>query len=240
MDGAFVRRIGAIADRPKAVEGAGERELRGSQAVDEVATPDPAGLLHRAQHRVDRAETAVDSLRGDRLAREHAMSLEHRETQGVQALGRGRRRRAVHERPATGGLGRTECGEAARPVGAPRAVGAPGSLPAQGTQRGERVVGDLAGPDQVPQRIEDVTIPATARRRVDLAIEGRPALGQVVADGVVPRAVGRSVPSGSPVGRRTSRPGRTSAIRPSSRPRLPRPTQATSPRAPSSSSNRGE
>ena len=45
--------------------------------------------------------------------------------------------------------------------------------------------------------------------------------------------------SGDPTGRTASRPGRTSAIRPSSRPRLPRPTHATSPSAPSSSSSRG-
>ena len=46
-------------------------------------------------------------------------------------------------------------------IGAParaRTVVLRRSLPAQGPQRRERVVGDLAGPDQVPQRIEHLAI----------------------------------------------------------------------------------
>ena len=42
-----------VAHGPQAVDRARQRELRGAQALHEVAAPDPARFLHGAQHRVD-------------------------------------------------------------------------------------------------------------------------------------------------------------------------------------------
>ena len=51
-----------------------------------------------------------------------------------------------------------------RPGRAAAIAAAAGPLPAQGTQRRERVVRDLAGPHQVPQRVEDLAVRAAAGR----------------------------------------------------------------------------
>ncbi len=81
--------------------------------------------------------------------------------------------------------------------GGPRAVSRPGrgrrapaaaaarALPAQGAQRRDRVVGDLAGPDQVPQRIQDLAVGAAPGCRRQRPVEARPALAEVLADPVV-------------------------------------------------------
>ena len=62
-------------------------------------------------------------------------------------------------------------------------------LPAQRPQRRERVVRDLAGPDEVPQRVEDLAVrTAAARRREQLAVERGAARGEVLADRVVAAA----------------------------------------------------
>ena len=66
----------------------GQRELRRTEAVDEVAAPDPAGVLERPQDRVDRAEPAVDPLGRDRLAGQHAVALEQGQRLGVEPLRR--------------------------------------------------------------------------------------------------------------------------------------------------------
>ena len=115
------------------------------------------------------------------------------------------------------------------------AAGVPGRpLPAQGPQRGERVVRDLAGPDEVPQRVEHLAVasrhrtPRRARGRTRRPAAPRCARGSPRGGD---RPGGGPSSGGRPAGR-ASRPGRYSAIRPSSRPRLPRPTQATSPIAP--------
>ena len=107
------RPLRCVPDRPQPVERACERELRGAQPVDEVAAPDPAGILERAQHRVDGAEAALEAFRRDRLAGEHAMALEHRDRLGVEAFRRGERRRRLDERPPAGGLRRAQRGEPA-------------------------------------------------------------------------------------------------------------------------------
>ena len=145
----------------------GQRELGRAEPVDEVAAPDPAGLLQRPQDRVDGGEPAVDPLGRDRLAGQDAVPLEQGEALGVEPLPwrrlRHRDRVGCDERPAAGRLGRPERGQPAR-AAARRRRAARGPLPAQGAQRRERVVRDLAGPDQVPQRVEHLAVrgPAAA------------------------------------------------------------------------------
>ena len=99
------------------------------------------------------------------------------------------------QRPAASGG--PEGGEPAGPADGPPGAAA-GPLPAQGAQRRERVVGDLAGPDEVPQRVEDLAVRVPAGGREELAVERRAARRQVLADGDVARlgrwldAVGRA------------------------------------------------
>ena len=219
----------------------GQRELGRPEPVDEVAAPDAAGVLHRPEDRVDGREPAVDPFGGDRLAGQDAVALEQGQAQGVEPLGRSGDGSGVRrdERPAAGGLGRAQGGEPAGPADGPPGAAA-GPLPAQGPQRRERVVGDLAGPDEVPQRVEDLAVRVPAGRREELAVERGAARRQVLADGDVARfgsaarrrrACRSAAGSRDPAGRARSgrRRGRGS----------PAPPRPTSPSAPSSSSSRG-
>ena len=178
-------RVRRLADGAQPVERARERELGGTESVHEVAAPDAAGLLEGAEHGVHRAEPALDPLADHCLAGEHAVPFEQGKALGVEPLRRGRGGR-FHERPPTCRLGRAERGQAARPL--PRVPTGP--LPAQRTQGREGVVRDLAGPHEVPQRVEHLAVGAAAGGRVDLAVERGAAAGQVLADRVVARAGG--------------------------------------------------
>ena len=119
MDRTSAQRVRGIAHRAKSVERTGQCELRRPEAIDEVAAPDPTGILHGPQDWVDGAEAAVNAVGGDGLAGHHPVALEQGKAEGVEALGgRDRRGRAGlrgDERPASGGLGRPERGEPARP-----------------------------------------------------------------------------------------------------------------------------
>src|ERR671935_88926 len=87
----FVRSLGRrLAELAEPVDRAGEGELRGAEPLDEVPAPSGAGLLHRAQHRVDARVPARDTLGEHRLARHHAVALEELERAGVGDLGRAR------------------------------------------------------------------------------------------------------------------------------------------------------
>ncbi len=107
----------------------------------------------------------------------------------MDALGSGHGRRLVRQlvlghagqRPAAGRLGRSERGQ---PSG-PRPAVLRRALPAQRPERREGVVGDLAGPDEVPQRVEDLAVRPPAGGGVQLAVERRPAPLQVGADPLV-------------------------------------------------------
>ena len=140
-------------------------------------------------------------------------------------------RRLPDERPATGRLGRAEAVSRPgrrRPAGAAAA----GPLPAQRPERRERVVGDLAGPDQVPQGVEHLPVRAAAGRREQLAVERGAAPAEVLADGLVAglarRAhavggAGRSERARDPAGRgRSGRRRGRGCPRP---PRRPRPAR---------------
>ena len=168
MDPGPNRVLGALADRAQPVDRARERELGRPESVHEVAAADPSGFLHRPQHGVDRAEPTDHALSGDGFAGQHAMSFEEGERQGMSALGRGRKSgRGPDQRPAAGGLRRPEAGQPTRtPTGL-----APGSRPAQRPEWREGVVGHLAGPDQVPQRVEHLAIRPAAGSEVDLPVE---------------------------------------------------------------------
>src|SRR6185369_2957405 len=60
-------RARALAKVAKPVHGAGQRELRGTESVDEVAAPDAALLLQRLEDAVDGRETAWNTFRQDGL-----------------------------------------------------------------------------------------------------------------------------------------------------------------------------
>ncbi len=203
MDDGIPWPVRRLADRPQSIEGTRQGELRGPEALDEIAAPDPAGILHRAQDRVDGTEPARDAFGGHGLAGHDAMPLEQGETLGMEPLGRrdgrngqtaGRNGRIArrhgplgqNQRPAAGGF-RWPKGRQATRSRATRLRATPGPLPAQGPQRRERVIGDLARPDEIPQGIEHLAIRRAARGREQFAIERRPARPQVLADRDVAR-----------------------------------------------------
>ena len=141
----------------------------------------------------------------------------------VDALGRRRGRRPAPSSTRSAVAGRV----APRPATSgrpPRAARAPsagpgrgrrsfaGPLPAQGAQRRERVVRDLAGPHEVPQRVEHLAVrpaagrPRTARGRSDAPRRGE--VGRGSPRGADRRA-GRTPLRAGPVGREAARgPGR--------------------------------
>ncbi len=75
-----------LAHRPEAVDGAGQRELRGPEPLDEVAAPNPPRILERAQHRVDTREPANHVLSRDRVPDQDAVSVEEAERCRVHPL----------------------------------------------------------------------------------------------------------------------------------------------------------
>ena len=121
MNGTRGQRVGRLAYGPQPVEGARQGELRGTEPIDEVAAPDPAGILHRAEDRVDGAEATLDALGRDGLAGQDAVALEEREALRVEPFGRVRRRDLGRdEGPAPGRLGWPECRQAAPATVPPR------------------------------------------------------------------------------------------------------------------------
>ena len=112
-----------LAERPQPLDRAGEGELGRAETVDEVAAPDPAGLLQGAEHGIDRREPAVDALAGHAVAGHDPLAIEQRERRGVDPFrrrARRRRRRATSVRrppadPArSGGPGRRRTSRADR------------------------------------------------------------------------------------------------------------------------------
>lgn len=88
---------GASAYERGAYDGSGQRELRGAEALDDVAAAHAPGVLERAQHRVGRGEAAGHALGGDGAAGEHAVpGQQHLDVRGRAQRGvgddRGRRR----------------------------------------------------------------------------------------------------------------------------------------------------
>ena len=92
---------------------------------------------------------------------------------------------ALHERPPSGRFRRAELQPSRTRTPLPR-----GPPPAQRPQRREGVVRDFACPHQIPERVEDLALPGAARGRGKLAVEGRAALPQPLAQTVVDIARG--------------------------------------------------
>ncbi len=91
-----------------------------------------------------------------------------RRADGRQATGTGAA--AGPRRGASGGLA------TAPPAAAPSAAGQ------EGPQRGQRVVGDLAGPHEVPQRGEELGVRSTRRRAAELVPERGAVTAEVLPD----------------------------------------------------------
>ena len=143
-----------VASRAQALVGPGERELRAAAPLDEVAAPHAALVLQRLEHVVDGGEAAGDALGVRRLARDDAVAIEQRRARGPRG-GRCRagvapaRQRAATSVPRSR---RDRCAARARGAGAAAADALAGEGARAAAERLERVVGDLAGPDHLPER----------------------------------------------------------------------------------------
>ena len=133
----------------QALDRAAERELRAAEALDEVAAAARAERLERTQLGVDRAVAAGDALAADGVARDDPLPLEQqlreRPPVGLGAGEEGARR--ATSGPASRSRARADAREAARAPVRPRRL-----VPPLGAQRRPRVVRDLAGPDEPPER----------------------------------------------------------------------------------------
>src|SRR5439155_9394778 len=132
-------------------------ELRAAQALDEVAAPADPERLQVAERVVEHRETPRDALGQDLLAGDDAVALEQELGQraalgarlGARAEDRARQRpAALHRRLG----GRAPGAEAPAPR-ALRGAARAGERQARRAQRRIRVVGDLAGPHEVPERL---------------------------------------------------------------------------------------
>ena len=114
------------------------------------------------------------------------MTLEQRARGCVKPLGGARLGGAEigDERPAAARPGLGQLGEARPPALATA------WWRAQQAQGREGVVGDLAGPDQVPERVQDHVLVSPTGGGVEVAEEARAAAGQVLADALVDFALG--------------------------------------------------
>ena len=263
-----LRRIGGRRARPaaarsacdassgaRAPRAAGRRrragELRRAEPGDEVAAPHLAALLEHLEHAVHRGEPADDALGEHRLAGDDAVALEQlqRPRRGPPRwrVGRGSSSGATRlQRPApAGGPMRSEprrapARRARRRGRCGGAAGAPRRSDDRARSGAERVVGDLAGPHQVPQRGR------AARRRSGRSTPARswpqklappPAEHGRGSRRGARRRAGRPAPSPAPAAASWS--AKQSRTRPSLEPIAPAPTHTTSPDVHSSSSSAG-
>ncbi len=70
------RDVPLFARRPQEIDGAWLRELRRTEAGDEVAAAHPAGFFHAPQHRIERAEAAGDLFDGGDFSSDDAVTRE--------------------------------------------------------------------------------------------------------------------------------------------------------------------
>src|SRR5713226_3027023 len=64
-----------FAEIPQPIDGSRQSKLRAAQPFHEIAAPDPARLLHCAEHGVQAGEPARPSLARDRFTRQDAVPL---------------------------------------------------------------------------------------------------------------------------------------------------------------------
>ena len=228
----------------QAVDGAGQGELGRPQAGHEVAPPDLAPLLHLLQHRIHPGEAALGPLGQRHLPGEHPVALQQLQGPHRGRLGGRHRRQAqgCHRSPPPGARRGPQPGQGPhrRPPGPGRPSAATGAAPGraphrhrprhQGPQRGERVVGDLAGPHQIPQggqhRAVGVVAAGGLGRRHQLGPERRPPFAEVAAQRLVESRPGAGRPARAP----GPGPGHATAGAPDRRPsRGPTPPPTRSP-----------
>ena len=171
---------GALGEGAQPVDGTGAAELRGAEALDEVAAAAASGVLEGAEHLVDAGEPTGDALADDRSAGDHAVALEEVLGAGLGAAG-GVGVPLRQQRPASGGLGRAGARGHPATGGAPQpGRRTPGAVRGragadQRPERGEGVVGDQAAPDQVPQGGGELGVAGGADAVGELAEEPRTA-----------------------------------------------------------------
>ena len=182
-----------VALRAQALDRARQRELRAAEALDEVAAPGDADRLQRRELVVQRGEAAGDALGQHLLAGDDAVALEQQ--LGLRAAARGRvlghREQRRDERPAALDLrlrARPPRREPAPAVG-PRGLRPRRAQPRR-AQRRVGVVGDLARPHEVPQRLLELLARDAADVGQQVGEEAR-AGGEPLADRVVGLALGR-------------------------------------------------
>ena len=242
------------------------RELGAAQALDEVAAPNPAALLHLAEDRVDGPEPAGDALGDDSVARDDPVALEQGRRQGGAPLGRRwcrvrcRAPSSADRVPRRATSGQQPPAVPCRVPGPPRALRV-GARPRRGQRRARSGanVSLLTSPAQTRSQSasrssRSVGRPLPVRRggreaaADELAVERRRPRREVGAQ--APRAASHAARRRRQLvgGRLHGRSGGTSKARRSAgrgrcgRRRGPgcrRPTQTTSPAAPSSSSIAG-
>ncbi|GAQ57507.1 hypothetical protein a10_07377 [Streptomyces acidiscabies] len=195
--------VAGVGHRAQAVDGAVHGELGGAEALHDIPPAGLAAVLEDRQHAVRRGETALDALGGDRAPGDHAVPVEEGAGQRVRADGRvalgGREEgpAAGHGRgpAARGGAGGGEGAVASARDRSPRAVGRRTRRTARAEQRahrGERVVGEAAGPGEVPEgvgelRVGGVRVGGGADLVGDLAEEQAVAAGEGGQDRIVQR-----------------------------------------------------
>ena len=89
---------------PETVDRAGQGELGGAQAGDEVAPPDLTPLLELLEDRIDAGKATLDPLGEGHLPGQHAVALQQLLGPGEAHVGGERHRAAelVDQRPPTG------------------------------------------------------------------------------------------------------------------------------------------
>ena len=246
--------VAGVGHRTEAVDGAVHGELGGAEALDHIATACLAAVLEGGQDAVHRREAAFDALCGDRSPGHHAVPVQKDAGQGVGAH-RGVVLAVREQGPAARDSRRVRFGmrggrrrQRAVAPARDRALGAVGrgargaAGSQQGAHRGQRVVGEPAGPGQVPESVGELGIGGVgvgggADLVGDLAEEQAVAPGEGVQDGLVERGqlqgVRRREEQAGP-----RPPGRARPSRPCPG-REPAPAQTISPAAVSSSSIAG-
>ncbi len=183
------------AERAESVDGAGVRELRGAEPRHEVPATYVPGLLHRLEDRIDADEATGEALGEDRLAGDDAVAIQELAGERVGALGGGRRRlpEPGDERPPAGAGRGTRAPERARPrpTAGPLGPDLRRGAPHEGAQGRERVVRDLARPDEIPEGGEQYPLVRGAGGRDEVRPEGGPSLREMRADGGVQLTVRR-------------------------------------------------
>ena len=178
----------ALRQAAQALDRSGERELGAAEALDEVAAPRGAEHLQVRELAVEAREAAGHALGEHRLAGDDPVALQHQLGLRAQARPLGGRvaEQRLGQRPAADD--RLLGGVAARgePPRGP-ALAADGGQ-AAGAQRREGVVGDLAGPGEVPERrVQLLALDVELRHQVEPE-RGRGA--EPLADRVVDLALG--------------------------------------------------